>query len=153
MVFLFVKLGRMSSYYRCVMFVQIAFVAVNLALVDKGSNSPTWWAMSLLWWILAIVKTYQCYYGHAELLDAIRSPLAEKWRRLWKWSIGMNFGLLVGLLTMLVFSTLGMILLTVSLLGLIVLGVLELVYLWQTADRFRNYNSEERWEALNETAL
>lgn len=140
--FLFAKLGRMSSYYRCIMFLQIASVAVKLTLLGKGPNSPTWWAMSVLGLILGVVISHQYYHGHAEMLDMIHSALAEKWRKLWKWCVRLILGLPVGVLTALAFPTLGGILLMVSMLGLAILGILEFIYLWQTGSAFRDYAPE-----------
>ena len=135
--FLFVKLGRVSYCYRCTAFWLLLLAVVNLVLVGKGSNSPTWWAMNLLGLVAAVGRSHQSYHGHAELLDGLRPVLAKRWRRLWVWCIGLILGLPVGSLVARVFPSLGGNLLAVSVLGLAVVEILELICLWKTAAAFQ----------------
>lgn len=93
--------------------------------------------------------TYREYTSHAAVLAGVSDDLAEKWRMLWKWEIGLLAGL-VGCVALAILSAvLGLLALLADLIGIIVVSILKLVYLYRTAKLFREHIPMET-EALPE---
>ena len=93
--------------------------------------------------------TYREYTAHAAMLDGADDALAEKWRKLWKWEIGLFLGLFGCFLLVLISALLGLLALLADAVGIIVVSILKLVYLYRTAKLFRDHIPMER-EALPE---
>ena len=72
----------------------------------------------------------------AEELDP---ELAGKWRLLWKWWIGLLLGLFGCIFLALISAILGLLAILADAIGLLVVGIVKLVYLYRTAKRFREY--------------
>lgn len=113
------------------------------ALLTGDGSSPGGAALALVILIPAMVVslygTYQEYNAHAEVLDGLDDGLAENWRKLWKWEIGFLLGLFGCILLVMISAVLGMLALIAVLIGMIVVAVLKLVYLWRMAKLFREY--------------
>lgn len=93
--------------------------------------------------------TYREYEAHAAVLDGVDDGLAAKWRLLWKWEIGLLLGMF-GCVVLAIFSALlGLLVLLADFIGIIVVSVLQLVYLYRTARLFRDHIPSET-EALPE---
>lgn len=93
--------------------------------------------------------TYREYTAHAAMLDGADDGLAAKWRLLWKWEIGLLLGMF-GCVVLAIFSALlGLLVLLADFIGIIVVSVLRLVYLYRTAKLFRDHIPSET-EALPE---
>lgn len=149
MAWVFWKLGKESTSYYCVVFLLSISFCVEILLFEEGASGALWWELRSLEAGAVLVNTYQRYHGHAEILNGTDSVLADKWSRLWKWYIRLIFAIPAGLLAMLVFSDVGEVLVFAALLGLAVLGMMELACLWKTASVFRDYAPAEH-EALLE---
>jgi hypothetical protein len=89
--------------------------------------------------IIALVGEYNEYMGHSAVLTGVDNELSEKWEVLWKWYIGLFLGMFGCILLMLIIPILGAIALIGAAIGLVVVGILKLVYLYRTAKLFREY--------------
>ena len=76
------------------------------------------------------------------MLAEADGELAEKWENLWKWTIGALIGTFLAVPVSAVLGLIGLLLLIASQLAEIVCRVLELVYLYRTAEVFRWYLDE-----------
>ena len=65
--------------------------------------------------------------------------LSAKWDTLWKWYAGFGIAIMAGMTLAFLQSVLGLLIVTVSSLGFLVVGILKLVYLYLTAKTFREY--------------
>ena len=90
------------------------------------------------------------YISHAvqlaEALDGVDDELAEKWRKLWKWNIGLLGALFCCLFLVLVSGLLGALVLIAVSIAIVVVAVLKLVYLYRTAQVFRRYAAQKMEE-------
>ena len=89
--------------------------------------------------VLELCAAYQEFYAHAEVLEELDPELAGKWRLLWKWWIGLLLGLFGCIFLALISAILGLLAMLADAIGLLVVGIVKLVYLYWTAKRFREY--------------
>lgn len=89
--------------------------------------------------IANLVSEYMEITAHSGILADLDGALSEKWSALWKWRIRLYGGLLGCVLLVLISRVLGLLALIAVLIGLAVIGVLKLVYLYQTANVFSNH--------------
>lgn len=89
--------------------------------------------------------------GYEVVLRGVDDDLSEKWARQWKLEIACTVTVLVSAIVLLVSAILGggvlaiiigLVTLAASI-GAFVLGIMRLVYLYRTADCFRNYSPED----------
>ena len=99
--------------------------------------------MALLSGVAALVGECAECTSHAEVLEPVDIALSQRWRRLWKWYIGAYLALFAGIFVTLLSAWLGLLVMTASTVGSLVVAILKLVYLWRTARAFREYEEME----------
>ena len=132
---LFVLSRQYSRYRTAAVFFLFAEV-LNIIFIAAGG---AWWGFlfAIAAAVLSLTGLYHEYYSHAEVAASVNFALSQKWRRLFKWTIGSFCVILASILAMLVFTFLGFLTALVSLLFLAVLDIFEIVYLSRTARAFR----------------
>lgn len=111
------------------------------AIVNSISEGANWILIfTIPAAIVALVGEYNEYMGHSAVLTGVDNELSEKWEVLWKWYIGLFLGMFGCILLMLIIPILGAIALIGAAIGLVVVGILKLVYLYRTAKLFREYS-------------
>ena len=109
-------------------------------------TDPDGWGnlISIISSVVSLVGTYHVFYGHAEVLEFPDSDLAERWRKLFKWRVGMiavNIGsVILALIPFL--ALLAMPAVIACAIAMVVVGILQIVYLYRTAKVFRNFPEE-----------
>lgn len=87
---------------------------------------------------IALAAEFQRFHAHAEVLEDVDSELSEKWCRLWYWSIGsIATTVLSPLLAAILSKFMAVIVILAALIIMVVVGILEIVYLYRTARCFR----------------
>lgn len=118
-------------------------VSVVEALVVGTANAaqtPPWTLLlTIPAAIIALIGEYNEYMGHSAVLSGVDNELSEKWEVLWPWYIGLFLGMFGCILVMLIAPVLGAIAILGCAIGIIVVGILKLVYLYRTAKIFREY--------------
>ena len=146
---LLLSLAKVNGGYRaagaCTLFVVAAGVIVQ---VLTGSGDPYMkdggaLMVALLSGVAALVGGYTEGTSHAEALEPVDLELSEKWRRLWKWYIGTYLGSVGSIVVVMIFGPLGLLVMLASIIGMMVVAILKLVYLWRTARTFREYEEME----------
>lgn len=147
---LLLSLARVNGGYRaagaCTLFVVAAGVIVQ---VLGGSGDPhnversIALILTFLSGVAALVGEYTECTSHAEVLEPVDIALSQRWRRLWKWYIGAYLALFAGIFVTLLSAWLGLLVMTASTVGSLVVAILKLVYLWRTARTFREYEEME----------
>ena len=89
--------------------------------------------------IVALVGEYYEFTAHAAVLVGFDDILSDKWTMLWKWYVGFMVGLIASMVVLLVLPLLGLIAFAASGIGLFVVGIVKLVYLYRTACVFRYF--------------
>ena len=117
-----------------------AVASLLIALVSGGGKVPTWTLIiSLPAAIVRLVAIYQEYMGHSRVLENVDSIEAKKWSDLWKWTIIAYVVLIGSIVVMMIFPVLGLLVLLAALIGMLVTSIMALVYLYRTANMFREY--------------
>ena len=102
-------------------------------------QAPAWtWLLTIPAGIIALIGEYNEYMGHSAVLAGVDNELSEKWVSLWKWYIGLFLGMLGCILVMLILPLLGALALLAAAIGVVVVSIKKLVYLYRTAKFFRN---------------
>ena len=145
------QLRRLEDGYRVAAVCLVAAAAVGFlaeALRDGIGDGITLLVLAPAM-VVQMYGTYREYSAHAVMLDGADNDLAEKWRRLWKWEVGLLLGLFGCLLLAMIAGILGLLALLADAIGILVVSILKLVYLYRTAKLFREHIPFET-EALPE---
>ena len=89
--------------------------------------------------VLSLVGRYNAYRGHSAVLHGVDDLLAEDWISYWKWYIGVIVGTFACVLLAAIAPALALIAVIILGIGAIVVGIWELVLLYNTARVFREF--------------
>lgn len=143
---IFVRLASEEDRYRTAGICVLVSGAVSalIASVSGGGEAPTWTLLiSLLGAIASLVGEYNEFAAHSTVLTTLDYNQAEKWSSLWKWNIGMYGAVFGSILLMIISPILGLLVTLAAAIGLLIVSILKLVYLYKTAKLFREYIIEE----------
>ena len=117
-----------------------ALINALLLVFSCGGELTGFWLVILIpAAIVALVGEYYEFTAHAAVLVGFDDILSDKWTMLWKWYVGFMVGLIASMVVLLVLPLLGLIAFAVSGIGLFVVGIVKLVYLYRTACVFRYF--------------
>jgi hypothetical protein len=120
-----------------------AAASVLVIVIFGAAKAPTWsLIITLPMAIVALVGEYNEYIAHSSVLLGVDNELPEKWTTLWKWYIGCMLGMFGSIIMMLISPILGIIVLLGATIGILVVSIMKLVYLYRTAKVFREYPVE-----------
>ena len=101
----------------------------------------------LVFGLIAVVvnPVSQCceFTAHGVALSMLDNKLADKWTTLTKWYIGIYCVLIAAILLPALIPLIGALLVLAAAIGLVVVSIMKLVYLYGTAKRFRDYKIKE----------
>lgn len=135
-------LGHIHDRYRTAGICTLIGEAFSLLILLIPTNTGTA-ALILLATIpavgVSVFGEYNEYMAHSDVLADVDRELSEKWSVLWKWYVGTSLALLCSLLLVFISPVLGGLAMIASGIGVIVVGIMKLVYLYRTAKVFREY--------------
>lgn len=143
-----VKLGSEEAQYRTAGICSLISGSVSLliACVSGGAEAPNWTLLfSLPAAIIALVGEYNEFSAHSKVLSDLDDTLSADWNSLWKWFIGTYGAMMGSILIILIAPILGLLVLIAAAIGLIVVSIIKLVYLYKTAKLFREYKIEDAY--------
>ena len=118
-------------------------ISVLVALIAGPGETPTWTLLlTLPAAVVALFGEYKEFSAHANVLRDVDRDQSEKWLMLWKWNIGLYAGMLGCMLVLFIIPLLGALAILAAAIGMVVVGIVKLVYLYSTAKRFREYPTE-----------
>lgn len=138
------KLSRLEQQYQaaagCTLLCGI--VDVVLAVIVGGGEQPNWvLAITLPAAAVSMVGVYKEFMAHSAAVSWVDSDLAEHWETLWKVFIGLYCALFGSIVVFFISQILGALILLAAAIGILVVSVMRLVLLYQTAKAFRTYRS------------
>lgn len=150
------KLSRVHDGYRLAGILDIAGGVIGFIteLLPADGNAVGLLILVLIpSLVLSFVAMYQEYNAHADVMEDTDAEFADKWRTLWKWTVGLLIGLVPGLVLVAVAGMFGLLVLLMDVIGLVVTAVLYAVYLWRMAKRFQTEELSAKEVTSYETTL
>lgn len=119
----------------------LATILELIAVLVLREEGDTVWRLLLTLPAAAVgaYGEYAEFNTHAEVLYDANVELSEKWHSLWKWYIGLMGAIVGSLLVTFLIPSLGVLIMLAGIIGLLVVSVKKLIYLYQTAQVFRGY--------------
>lgn len=115
--------------------------SVLLAFLSGGAEAPGWTLLiSIPAAIVSLVGDYQEFTSHSVVLNGLDDDLAESWSSLWKWYIGMYGAMIGSILLIIIAPILGLLVCLAALIGICIVDITKLVYLYRTAKLFKDYS-------------
>ena len=89
--------------------------------------------------VFMFIGEYYEYKAHSHVLVGIDDVLSEKWNRLWKWYIGVIVAFAAGIVLIFISVIIAAFLIIASEIGILVVGIMKLVYLYRMSKVFEEY--------------
>lgn len=139
-VFALWQLGKLEERYKTAAVCALAGIVTTLASLLTGGENEGWTLLiTIPAAIVIMVGKYNEFTAHSIVLQGMDYELSNKWSNLWKWYIGCYGAILGCILLVIIAPVLGLLVMLAALVGLIVVGIVEMVYLYKTAKQFRMY--------------
>ena len=120
-----------------------AGVSILIVLLFGTSEAPSWSPIITLPAAgIGLIREYNEYSAHSSVLVGADDELSEKWTTLWKWFIRCTLGMIGSILLALFSPILGTVLLIGAAIGIVIVSITKLVYLYRTAKVFREFSTE-----------
>ena len=130
------KMGDQVSRYRTAGICGLVCCGITLSMSSVISSL----LLAVPGVFMAVVFEYQEYTAHSDALTGVDYRLSNRWSALWKWNLAVYGTMVVGIvLTVFFLSLFGVVLMLLAGIGILVLSVLKLVYLYQSARFFRRF--------------
>ena len=137
------KLSQEEDMYRLpAIFTLIRGALVGIFALFLGTPLSEAILLALPVAIANIVCEYMEISAHSNILSGLNGALSDRWTLLWKWTIGLYGATLGCILLAIISPILGLLVMLAALIGLFVVGILKLVYLYQTANVFSDHLRE-----------
>lgn len=130
----------------CTFVVQPLVLAANLLdhFIGKNEGMAEFILAAMIPLLIGeFYASYKAYHGHGKVLAGLDDALSEKWPKLWKWEVGLLAGLLGCIVLLLISPILALLAVLAIVVGLVVVGIVKLVYQYRTAQLFRHYTVPE----------
>lgn len=140
-----IRLSSEEERYRTAGIFALVFAALSIIvmIISNVSQSNSLILLtSVPSIIIKFISEYNEYMAHSTALCGVDNELSDNWEKLWKWYIGLICSVIGAFLLMIVLPIVGMIAMVAAAIGIIIVSIMKLVYLYKTADIFRKYPKE-----------
>lgn len=144
--YILLQLSQQETKYKTAgIYALIASAASLLIVFISGVNGTPDWTLviTLPAAVIGIIGEYNEYLAHSDVLNDVNREMSENWRVLWKWYIGLFGAMLGSILILIIIPILGALVIIGSAIGVAIISIVKLVYLYRTAKIFREYPSIE----------
>lgn len=132
------KMSREEEYYKKAGIFRIITAAASILSYFMSLNGLII-ITALVTFVITILGEYNEYYGHSAVLKGIDDELSENWKKLWKWYIGMFIAVAASVLLIFILSMLGAFIILASIIGIIVVSIVKIVYVYKSADALKRF--------------
>ena len=136
------KLSQEEERYRVAGLCTLIPALINALLLvfSRGGEMNSFWLIIVIpAAIVRLVGEYYEFTAHSAVLVGIDDILSDKWTTLWKCYVGFMAGVIGSMVLLLILPIIGLIAFVVGGIGLIVVSIMKLVYLYRTATAFKNF--------------
>ena len=140
------RLDSVDRHYRYAAICILLMAACSAGMIFLSVTAHTEWMVLLLLpsSVLDLLAMYFEYTAHRYGTAGIDEGMSRKWKNLWYWNVGVLLAMLAGVvLAALGAGVLGMLATTAGGAGTLVLSVLKLCYLHQTAAICKAYSADK----------
>lgn len=131
-VVVYFRLRVASDYYRNAAVLDLVLLLGNILKISEDSIIVT-----LITIIVSIIAIYHEFHAHADVVARLNVSLSEKWRALFKWMIVIQCATL-SIFILAFIPLIGLLLLLAVSIGTVAMSIIQVVYLYDTAQAFRN---------------
>ena len=138
-IVILIKLGDYDKNYRTAGLLTIPGFIFNLieVIAFYGVDVPLWYSgIGIVVGIIGMYATYLEIKTHAYITATVDPMLSASWTKLWKWILICTIGTICSAFLILI-PFLGALLLIGFAIGLVVVSIIKLVYLYRTAKLFQ----------------
>ena len=132
-------LSGQHDRYRTAGICRLISGAINLVSVFAQNSAPIVLILSVAAAIAVIIGTYQEFSAHSTVLTGADNALSDLWSSLWKWYIGSIAAILGSIVLTPISPVLGMLVLLAASIVSLIVGIVNLVFLYNTAKVFSSY--------------
>lgn len=118
------------------MIIGVALAVIALAIAEDHVALLV--LMALVAAVAGLVGEYYLFYAHAAVLEDFDLEFSEKWKKLWKWELICLGGVIAGILLFFL-GMIAALLIIASGIGVFVISIVQLVYLYRMAELFWEY--------------
>lgn len=142
-ILILVKLGSQNAKYGKAGLLQIPLIITNLikvfAFVATETEVPLWYTggIEFVAALVGLYGTYLEFKAHEEVTSFVDPTLSETWAKLWKWTVICMVVTICSAFLILI-PVLGLLIMIAGVIGLVVVSILKLIYLYRTAKLFQS---------------
>lgn len=115
----------------------IVSTAMNLGI--PGAGIMLGMIAVILTAVLDIAGEYYEFKAHAGVMSYVSQMMSDKWNRLWKWRLWTMLGMLAAVIVSILISAIGVLIALIAGIGTLVISIMKIVYLRQTAKILEEY--------------
>lgn len=135
------RLEDLDRHYKSAGFCILLTAVLSAAMVFLSTtvNDSLMLVLLIPSTLLDLAAMFHEYTAHSAAMRGISDDLSRKWKKLWTWSLATLGAVIVGILLMPFSGILGMLASLAGSVGMLVLSVLKLCYLHQSAGACREF--------------
>ncbi len=138
-----IKMSERESQYQIAGVFLIITNVIN-AVIEVFDVSDGWALFILLpTMVLGLIATYNEFMAHASVMSGIDDTISKKWRALWTWYVRMLFCFVGSIVLMLMIPLVGVVALLGATIGIVVVSIAKIVYLYRSARICQGYLVEQ----------
>lgn len=142
---IFFILSTKNNHYRITGIGYLLLMIYDIInMLIKDDTTVLTFFLALIALIITFVARYHEYKGHSEILYGVDEKLSDRWCKLWKWYIyiiiAMFGGMILTVIPILIVMLVGSLLLIASAIGMFVIGIIQIVYLYMTSAALKTYS-------------
>ena len=138
-----VKMSERESQYQIAGIFMIITNVINTVI--EVFEVPDGWAFFIVLptLVLGLIATYNEFMAHASVMSGIDDMMSKKWSALWTWYVRMLLCFAGSIILMLIIPLIGLVALLGAAIGVVVVSIVKIVYLYRSAKICRGYFVEQ----------
>lgn len=136
-----IRLATYDETYRtagiCIIIAGIA--SILSCLIRFAGSSDLAKIFSLPGSVISLIGMYKEYKSHSAIVSGVNNNLSENWMQLWKWYLACMITIICDAFLAIIVPILAILVAILAAIGIVIISILKLVYLYQTSAAFKNY--------------
>lgn len=133
------KMAQEESQFNTAAWCTLGTGAMNLFFLVILGMEQLPFLISILIIVIGLVGEYNEFHGFADVLFDVDIQLSDKWKNLWNWYFACYVALFGSVLLTVILPILGILVLFAAVIGLAVIGIIQIVYTYRAGKVFQAY--------------